>query len=139
MGSLDRQVFLSSHDFGLLTLSPRLAVCISGYLFGFAMILVYVSANSYIIDSYSNYAASAMAAKTLLRSEVGAMVPLFVSQMFHGMGFQWAGLLLALIATVIAPIPFVFYRYGERVRERSARATQVKRVRDEVKAVSEKA
>jgi len=50
------------------------------------MILVYASAN--IIDSYSNYAASAMAAKTLLRSEVGAMVLLFVTQMFHGMGFQ---------------------------------------------------
>ena len=86
MGSLDRHVFLSSPNFGPLTLS-RIAVCISGYLFGFAMILVYVSANSYIIDSYSNYAASAMAAKTLLRSEVGAMVPLFVTQMFHGMGF----------------------------------------------------
>ena len=102
------------------------------------MILVYVSANSYIIDSYSNYAASAMAAKTLLRSEVGAMVPLFVTQMFHGMGFQWAGLLLALIATVIAPIPFVFYLYGERIRVRSKRATQLKRVRGEVNAVNEK-
>lgn len=138
MGSLDRHVFLSSPNFGPLTLS-RIAVCISGYLFGFAMILVYVSANSYIIDSYSNYAASAMAAKTLLRSEVGAMVPLFVTQMFHGMGFQWAGLLLALIATAIAPIPFVFYRYGGQIRVRSARATQVKRVRGGVNIVSEKA
>ncbi|KIM36325.1 hypothetical protein M413DRAFT_20550 [Hebeloma cylindrosporum] len=107
-----------------------IAVCISGFLFGFAMILVYVSANSYIIDSYSDYAASAMAAKTLLRSEVGAMVPLFVTQMFHGMGFQWAGLLLALIATAIAPIPFVFYTYGERIRGRSARATQLFRRRE---------
>ncbi|PPQ90717.1 hypothetical protein CVT25_005025 [Psilocybe cyanescens] len=104
-----------------------IAVCIAGFLFGFAMILIYVSANSYIIDSYSDYAASAMAAKTLLRSECGAMIPLFVTQMFHGMGFQWAGLLLALIAAVIAPVPFVFYKYGDRVRAHSARATQSKR------------
>ncbi|KAF9463757.1 MFS polyamine transporter [Collybia nuda] len=97
--------------------------CVAGTIFGFAMIFIYVAANSYIVDSYSNYAASAIAAKTLLRSEVGAMVPLFVTQMFHGMGFQYAGLLLALIACLILPIPFVFYKYGGGIRSRSTRAT----------------
>ncbi|KAF9554045.1 MFS polyamine transporter [Agrocybe pediades] len=105
-----------------------IAVMISGFLFGLAMILLYVSANSYIIDSYSDYAASAMAAKTLLRSEIGAMVPLFVVQMFHNMGFQYAGLLLSLIAFAIAPIPFIFFKYGEKIRSRSERATQSKRM-----------
>lgn len=103
-------------------------MCISGFLFGFAMISIYVSANSYIIDSYSSYAASAMAAKTFIRSEVGAMVPLFVTPMFHNMGFQWAGLLLACIALAIAPIPFIFYKYGAQVRARSARASQGVRI-----------
>ncbi|ESK91681.1 mfs polyamine transporter [Moniliophthora roreri MCA 2997] len=106
-----------------------IAPCISGVLFGFSMILIYVSANSYIVDSYSSFAASAIAAKTLLRSEVGAMVPLFVNQMFHGMGFQYAGLLLALVAVVIAPIPFVFYRWGERIRQGSGRASKAARVK----------
>jgi hypothetical protein len=87
------------------------------------MIFIYVAANSYIVDSYSNYAASAIAAKTLLRSEIGAMVPLFVTQMFHGMGFQYAGLLLALISCLIMPMPFVFYKYGGGIRSRSTRAT----------------
>lgn len=114
-----------------------MGVCVSAFVFGFAMILLYVSANSYIIDSYSSFAATAMAAKTLLRSEVGAMVPLFVNQMFHKMGFQWAGLLLALVALAIAPMPFVFYRYGERIRASSKRASQEKRPRAGV--VSEKA
>ncbi|KAL0579081.1 hypothetical protein V5O48_002923 [Marasmius crinis-equi] len=62
---------------------------------------------------YSAFAASALAAKTLLRSEVGAMVPLFVNQMFHNMGFQYAGLLLALVAVAITPIPFVFYKFEQ--------------------------
>ncbi len=98
--------------------------CVAGALFGFSMILIYISANSYIVDSYSAFAASAIAAKTLLRSEVGSAVPLFVNQMFHNMGFQWAGLLLALVATAIAPIPFIFFKYGEGIRRRSAKATQ---------------
>jgi uncharacterized membrane protein len=113
-----------------------IGVCISAVVFGFAMIMLYVSANSYIIDSYSSFAATAMAAKTLLRSEIGAMVPLFVNQMFHHMGFQYAGLLLALIATAIAPIPFVFYRYGESIRLRSKRAAKDKRPRDGADGVS---
>ncbi|KAJ3562134.1 hypothetical protein NP233_g9767 [Leucocoprinus birnbaumii] len=66
-----------------------IAPCISGTLFGFSMILVYVSANSYILDSYSSFGASTMAAKTFMRSEIGAMVPLFVNPMFHNMGFQF--------------------------------------------------
>jgi len=92
------------------------------------MIMIYVSANSYIVDSFSNYAASALAAKTLMRSEVGAMVPLFVTPMFHNMGFQYAGLLLALVAVAIAPISFIFFKFGGGIRLRSKRATMAQRV-----------
>lgn len=60
-----------------------------------------------IVDSYASYAASAIAAKTLMRSLVGASVPLWVTQMFHNMGFQYAGLLLALVSCVI----LVIHRY----------------------------
>lgn len=104
-----------------------MGVCVSGFMFGFALLIIYISGNSYIVDSYSNYAASAIAAKTLVRSEIGAMVPLYVNQMFNNMGFQYAGLLLALVGVAIAPIPFFFYRYGESIRSRSARASQEKR------------
>lgn len=43
--------------------------------------------------------------------------------MFKGMGFQFAGLLLALITTALAPIPFVLFKYGARIREKSQFAT----------------
>ncbi|KAF8996140.1 MFS polyamine transporter [Cyathus striatus] len=108
-----------------------IAPCIAGTVFGFGMILLYISANSYIIDSYSDFAATAMAAKTFMRSEVGAMVPLFVTPMFHNMGFQYAGLLLALVGCAIAPMPFIFYRYGGAIRARSKRASPNQRIRDE--------
>ncbi|GHJ84534.1 hypothetical protein NliqN6_0936 [Naganishia liquefaciens] len=103
--------------------------CVGGCLFRLAMLLVYVSASSYIVDSYVTYAASAMAAKPLSPSLAGASVPLWVTQIFlskvwtlrlidsgsrrafsrHIMGFQYAGLLLALIACVISPIPYLFF------------------------------
>jgi len=56
---------------------------ISDVVLGFAMILLYILANLYISDSYSIYAAMAMVAKTLMHSETGAMVPLFMNPMFH--------------------------------------------------------
>lgn len=104
-----------------------MGVCISGFMFGFALLIIYISGNSYIVDSYSNYAASAIAAKTLVRLEIGAMVPLYVNQISNNMGFQYAGLLLALIGVAIAPIPFIFYRHGESIRGKSARASQKKK------------
>jgi multidrug resistance protein len=97
---------------------------VAGTLFGIAMIMIYISANSYIVDSYSNFAASAVAAKTLMRSTVGATVPLWVTQMFHNMGFQYAGLLIALISVVIAFIPYLFFFKGGAIRERSTRAVK---------------
>jgi DHA1 family multidrug resistance protein-like MFS transporter len=43
--------------------------------------------------------------------------------MFEGMGIQWAATLLGCVAVVLVPIPFIFYRYGSKIRERSAYAS----------------
>jgi len=40
--------------------------------------------------------------------------------MFDAMGVNWAGTMLALVATVLIPIPAAFWYYGERIRARSA-------------------
>lgn len=44
--------------------------------------------------------------------------------MFHKMGFWQAGLVIALVGCVIAPIPYIFFFYGGGVRERSKRAVK---------------
>ncbi|KAG8752407.1 hypothetical protein FRC12_011991 [Ceratobasidium sp. 428] len=95
---------------------------IAGVPFGTAMVTVYISANSYIIDTYQRYTASAVAAKTFLRSIVGATVPLWVNQMYKGMKPQWASTLLAFLAILAMPIPFIFFHYGDRIRARSTKA-----------------
>ena len=91
------------------------------------MILLYIFTNSYIINSYSSYATSAITAKTLMWSEISAMVPLFITPMFHNMGFQWASFLLAMLSILISPIPFVFYMYVGQIHMRSKKASKTQR------------
>jgi multidrug resistance protein len=86
---------------------------------GFGFIFLYNSANNYLVDSYQHLAASALAAKTCIRSFWGACVVLFTTQMYHRLGYQWASSLLAFIALACCAIPFVFYFKGEAIRRRS--------------------
>jgi multidrug resistance protein len=47
--------------------------------FGFGMVLVFLSIMNYLIDAYTIYAASVLAANSVLRSLFGAVFPLFTS------------------------------------------------------------
>ncbi|KAJ8103769.1 major facilitator superfamily domain-containing protein [Lipomyces tetrasporus] len=101
---------------------PRLSwvgPCLAGFPCGLGFCLLYNSANNYLVDSYQHHAASALAAKTCLRSLWGAAVPLFTIQMYHRLGNEWAGSLLAFIALACCLIPYLFYIFGSRIRARS--------------------
>jgi DHA1 family multidrug resistance protein-like MFS transporter len=74
---------------------------------------------SYIVDTYLMYSASAFAANTAIRSAVAAGFPLFTVQMFEGLGVNWACTLLGLIGLLLAPSPFLFHRFGPAIRSRS--------------------
>ena len=39
--------------------------------------------------------------------------------MFKALGVNWTGTLLGCVATVLVPIPAIFWYYGERIRARS--------------------
>lgn len=90
----------------------------SGIAFGYGMVLIYYSLNNYIIDTYAKYAASALATKVFLRSAGGAAFPLFITQMYHGLGLQWASWLLAFVSLAMIAVPFAFYIYGAGLRAR---------------------
>ncbi|KAK7942547.1 bicyclomycin resistance protein [Apiospora aurea] len=64
-------------------------------------------------------AASAVAANIILRSSIAAGFPLFSTQMFKGMGAQYACTLLGGLAALMIPIPIAFRIYGPRLREKS--------------------
>ncbi|EKM51926.1 uncharacterized protein PHACADRAFT_177335 [Phanerochaete carnosa HHB-10118-sp] len=92
---------------------------LGGFPIGFGFIFLYNSANNYLVDSYQHQAASALAAKTCLRSFWGAAVVLFTEQMYSRLGFEWAGSLLAFISLACCAIPYLFYFKGAAIRKHS--------------------
>ncbi|KAL9580008.1 MAG: hypothetical protein Q9212_004751 [Teloschistes hypoglaucus] len=74
--------------------------------------------STYLIDAFTNYAASALAAATVLRSVLGAVLPLAGPKMYESLGLGWGNSLLAFIALAFGVMPWAFYRYGERLRTR---------------------
>lgn len=86
--------------------------------FGVGMMGVYLPIQTYIIDSYPGYAASANAALTTTRSLVGALLPLAGPRMFGDLGIGWGNSLLGFLAVAFIPIPIIFIRYGKVIREK---------------------
>ncbi|KAG9520061.1 MFS general substrate transporter [Aureobasidium sp. EXF-12298] len=92
---------------------------VAGVFLSTSILLIFVAYLNYITDTYLMYAASALAANTVARSAAGASAPLFTQYMFNALGVGGGGSLIAGIACLLAPIPFVFYKYGGPLRERS--------------------
>jgi hypothetical protein len=56
-----------------------------------------------IVDSFPEFASSAMAAKTLLSRIAGGAVPMFVDRWYHSkLGPNWCSCVLALIAVLVS-------------------------------------
>ena len=92
---------------------------IAGTFLSASILLIFVSYLNYLTDTYLMFTASAMAANTICRSACGAAAPLFTRQMFAALGVGGGGSLVGGVATLLAPIPFIFYKYGEGIRQRS--------------------
>ncbi|KAF3028233.1 hypothetical protein E8E15_010217 [Penicillium rubens] len=84
--------------------------------FGFGCVLVILPIMNYLIDTYTIYAASVLAAAAIFRSVVGAVFPLFTTQMYHNLGIHWASSIPAFLTLLCMPFPLIMYRYGEAVR-----------------------
>lgn len=83
----------------------------AGAPFGFGMILVFLGVVNYLIDAYTIYAASCLAASSVLRSMFGMAFPLFTSYMYAKLGIHWASSIPAFLALVCVPMPVGLIRY----------------------------
>jgi hypothetical protein len=112
---------------------PWAASMAAGIPFGFGMVLVFLSImvssfsylslnnppniqQNYLIDAYTIFAASVLAANSVLRSLFGAAFPLFTTQMYSRLGIHWASSIPAFLALACVPFPFLFYKYGKTIR-----------------------
>lgn len=96
----------------------------AGGPFGFGMVLVFLGVINYMVDSYTIYAASVLAANSALRSLFGAAFPLFTTYMYHNLGIHWASCIPAFLSVACIPFPIIFYIYGPRIRKRCTYAAE---------------
>ncbi|KAJ5895001.1 hypothetical protein N7495_006692 [Penicillium taxi] len=86
--------------------------------FGFGMVFVFLGIMNYLIDAYTIYAASVLAANSIIRSLFGAVFPLFTTYMYRNLGIHWASCIPAFLALICVPFPFIFYKYGAAIRRK---------------------
>ncbi|KAM6535893.1 hypothetical protein FALCPG4_005420 [Fusarium falciforme] len=84
--------------------------------FCFGLMGIMMCLQIYLIDAYISYAASVVAAVTVLRSIAGAMLPLAGLSMYNHVGLGWGNSILAFLSLVLAPVPIVFRYYGAQIR-----------------------
>lgn len=93
------------------------------FLFGMGTIAAFQCVTSYLVDTYARFAASAVAAVTILRSLAGFTFPLFAPAMFRALGQGWGNTVLAFAALGIGiPVPILLWLFGEKLRKRSSMA-----------------
>lgn len=86
--------------------------------FSFGMMGIYLPIQTYVIDCYPGYAASANATLTASRSLVGALLPLAGPKLFATLGYGWGNSLLGFLSLAFVPSPIIFSRYGKTIREK---------------------
>ena len=86
---------------------------------------------------YVVYAASVLAANAVLRSLLGAAFPLFTTDMYHNLGIHWASTIPAFLSLACVPFPFLFYKYGAKIRSKCKFAAEAAQVLAEIRAMQE--
>jgi hypothetical protein len=93
---------------------------IGAALFCGGVIIGFQCIQTYLVDSYTRYAASAIAAATVLRSLAGFGFPLFAPAMYNALDYGWGNSLLAFVALGLGvPAPFMLWKFGETLRAKS--------------------
>ncbi|KAF8206595.1 hypothetical protein K438DRAFT_445441 [Mycena galopus ATCC 62051] len=90
--------------------------------FGIGILFAFTATFRYLVTAYRPIAASAMASNSFLRSAFAAVFPLFAKAMYDKLGTVGAIALLAGLATLMAPLPFIFYWIGPQLRANSGLA-----------------
>ena len=75
-----------------------------------------LSSMTYLVDSFDEFSASALAAATLARSVGGAAIPLLGPVLYRILGQGWGNTVFASVTAVCCVIPVMLYRYGSRWR-----------------------
>lgn len=85
--------------------------------FSVGIIGIFLPITTYLVDCYPMYAASAVAANTVLRSLVGMLLPLAGPSLYSALGLGWGNSLLGFLCIAMIPVPLLFLKFGARMRK----------------------
>ncbi|KAK8078614.1 hypothetical protein PG996_004784 [Apiospora saccharicola] len=89
---------------------------IGSVFFGYGLVTIFTATFLYTVFVYQRHTASALAFLTCVRYVVaGALIPASVP-MYERLAPHRALTIPAVLATILAPVPFVLYKYGAKVR-----------------------
>lgn len=86
--------------------------------FGIGLMGIFAPLQTYMIDCFPQFAASAVAGMTALRCLFGALLPLAGPSMYATLHLNWGNSMLGFIAIAFIPVPLLLYRYGKVVRDK---------------------
>ncbi|KAF7592802.1 hypothetical protein BBP40_012485 [Aspergillus hancockii] len=95
-----------------------MAPIIGSGVVGLGIVTGFLVVQVYLVDVFTIYAASAMAANNVIRSVFAALLPMSGPAMYDRLGYGWGNSILGLVAIAIAPTTLVLMRYGEKLRRR---------------------
>ncbi|KAI0882357.1 bicyclomycin resistance protein [Annulohypoxylon maeteangense] len=95
-----------------------IAPIIGTAIVGIGNLIVFMSIQMYLVDTFTIYAASAIACNTVVRSLAGAVLPLAGLPMYSKLGIGWGNSLLGFIAVALFPVSIFVLKYGEALRNR---------------------
>lgn len=93
--------------------------CLGILMLGMGFFMIFQAALNYLVDTFTMYAASAVAANTFLRSCFAGAFPLVVGPMYHNIGTGPSSAITGGFSALLIPVPFIFYIFGKRIRARS--------------------
>lgn len=92
---------------------------IGTFIIGLGSLFVVIPSQTYLVDAFGpEAAASALAANLIVRSPFGAFLVLAAPSLYANLGLGWGNSVLGFITLAFTPVPWLFYRYGETLRNR---------------------
>lgn len=93
---------------------------IGAAIFAIGLIISFQCAQTYVVDAYTRYAASASGAAAFVRTLAGFAFPLFAESLYQALGLGWGNSLLGFVSLGLGIVaPLLLWYYGEWLRAKS--------------------
>ncbi|KAG6009342.1 hypothetical protein E4U21_002650 [Claviceps maximensis] len=97
-----------------------IVVDIGMFLALFALQLIGLSMQAYVMDAYADHVSSALAASQFLRSLTAFAFPLFAPGMYAALGYGWGNSAMAMLDLFIGlPVAMLLWWFGAKLRNKS--------------------